>query len=329
VNGQIEALVAAVGLPTKPGTKGQGFLAVPGYSPELDVPVVVVRGRTPGPVAVVIAGVHGGEYNGIEAARRAADDLDATRVHGAVAIVPLANRAAFHARSHNGAPPDGQNLGRIFPGIESGTALERVAYVISSRLVRYADAVLDLHGADPMEDLVPQVYIPVRASNEQARPWTSWDLAEVYGIEFVEELASGRLGMSGAAAAAAWGIPAILTEAGAFGHLDEAAVRVHYDGIFNVLRRIGVLKGKPQPARRARRIHHERINSPMTGLFYSRVRAGDRVHRGQILGEITDYFGQNRTLVEAPAEGVVDFIKLSMATNEGNSMYFIAVDMDI
>jgi predicted deacylase len=322
-----DALVQAAGMTVRPGEKKTGFLPVPGYSPDLDVPVAVIRGSRAGPIAAVVAGVHGGEYNGIEAARRVIRDLNPRDLRGAVAIVPLANRSAFHARSHNGAPPDGQNLGRIFPGVANGRALERVAYAISSCVLDFADTVMDLHGADPMEDLVPQVYIPEHGSEGDPRPWTAWDLAAAYGIEFVEELAPGRLGMSAAAAAAARGIPAILTEAGAFGHLDERAIAVHYRGVQNVLRRIGILEGVPTPDRPARRIRHERINSPSTGLFYSHVRAGDAVRRGQVLGVITDYFGDRLAEIVTPADGTVDFIKLSMATTEGNSLYFVATDL--
>ena len=111
---RIEALVKAVAFDVPPGTKRSGFLRIEDSSCDFDVPVVVVRGREPGPIAVVIGGIHGGEHNSIEGPRRVAFDLDPNLVKGAVVIIPVANRAAFHARSHNGSPPDGQNLAQLF-----------------------------------------------------------------------------------------------------------------------------------------------------------------------------------------------------------------------
>lgn len=321
---RIDALVAASGLTVAQGARAQGFLPVEGFD-QYSVPVVLLRGARPGPVAVVIAGVHGGEYNGIEATRRLAGDLDPRALAGAVALVPIANRAAFHARSHNGAPPDGQNLGRLFPGIAGGKALERVAHTLTTRLIHNADLVMDLHGADALEDLTDHTYIPPLVG-APTRPWSGWDLAEVYGIELVEEMPPGKLAGTAAHAGANAGIPSILTEAGAFGHVREDAVRVHYDGVVNVLRRVGILQGMPTPKVRARKIRHERMHSPATGLFYPTVKAGDHVGVGDVLGEITDYFGVPLATITAPAAGGIDFIKYSLATNKGDSIFHVAVD---
>jgi predicted deacylase len=322
---RVDALIAASGLSVPAGGRAQGFLPVDGFA-QYSVPVAVLRGVRPGPVAVVIAGVHAGEYNGIEATRRVAADLDPRSLAGAVAFVPIANRAAFHARSHNGAPPDGQNLGRLFPGAPAGKALERVAHVITSKLIHHADALLDLHGADALEDLTDHLYIPP-LQGAGTRPWSGWDLAEVYGIALVEELPLGKLAGSASHAGANAGIPSILPEAGAFGHVREEPMRTHYDGIVNVLKRVGILDGTPAPRVRARRIRHERMLSPATGLFYSKVKAGDIVSVGQIIGEITDYFGAVVATITAPAAGEIDFIKYSLATNKGDSIFHVAADV--
>jgi uncharacterized protein len=319
------ALIAASGLTVSAGGRAQGFLPVDGFA-QYSVPVVLLRGVRPGPCAVVIAGVHGGEYNGIEATRRLAGDLDPRTMAGAVAMVPIANRAAFHARSHNGAPPDGQNLGRLFPGVAEGKALERVAHVITARLIVHADAMLDLHGADALEDLTDHLYIPP-IQGAATRAWSGWDLAEVYGIELVEEMPPGKLAGTASHAGANAGIPSILPEAGAFGHIREEPMRTHYDGIVNVLKRIGILEGTPKPRVRARKIRHERMLSPASGLFYPTVKAGDRVSVGQVLGEVNDYFGAGVATITAPAAGEIDFIKYSLATNKGDSIFHIAADV--
>ncbi len=328
-NDRIEVLLGGIGCSVPPGTKWQGFLRVEGFSPDFDVPVVLTRGSEPGPIAVVIGGIHGGEHNSIEGPRRVACDLDPTKLKGLVAIVPVANRAAFHARSHNGSPPDGQNLARLFPGSPDGTALERVAYAISSKLLQHADAVLELHGADALEVIIPHVYVPEHQPGPGVsgqRPWTEWDLADMYCIEVIAATPHRDPGSPVNVSASA-GIPSILAEAGS-GDLDEHAIRIHYRGITNVLRRMGILAGLPlidQPARR--RVRYSRVQSPRSGFFYPKARVGQPIEKDQVLGEVTDYFGHERDLIRAPVSGVVGFIKKTMATNEGNGLFSIATDL--
>ena len=76
-----------------PGTKVTGFLEVPGTP--IAMPVTVVRGAAPGPVLSVTAGVHGGEYPGIEAAIQTARALDPAGIlHGCPALAEALDRAA-------------------------------------------------------------------------------------------------------------------------------------------------------------------------------------------------------------------------------------------
>jgi len=290
-------------------------LPVPGVD-EAHWPIVVaIRGREGEPFVVVTAGVHGGEYNGIEAARRLGRGLRPNAVRGTVVVVPLANAPSFYGRSHNGSPLDRKNLNRVFPGNAYGTATERIAAALAAVLGR-ADAVLDLHGADPMEDLHPFTMVPDHA------PPQSEALARVFGVR---PILRGSSPGSMVDWLAAKGVAAILVEAGAFGHLNEGAVRLHYDGCLRVLRHLGVLRGaKPAPLTRP----WERmkwVSSPRTGFFYARVRAGQIVGKGAVLGEVRDAATDIAEKITSPVAGKVLFVKKSMATSSGNSLYGIAV----
>lgn len=323
---RVRAFVRGVGLDVSPGEKTFGFLRIDEQPSDFDVPVVVTRGREPGPIAVIIGGIHGGEHNSIEGPRRVAYDLDPRQVTGVVAIVPLANRAAFHARSHNGSPPDGQNLAGIFPGAVDGKVLERVAHAITTRLLLGADAVVELHGADALETIIPHVYVPEHKPADVRRPWTEWDLADVYCIDVVAPTPH-KLPGSPVNVSALAGIPSILAEAGS-GDLAEEAIGTHYRGITNILRRMGILQGLPlidQPKRT--KVRYVRVSSPMSGFFYVKTAVGQDVIKGGVLGEVTDYFGNERVQIVAPESGKVGFIKKTMATNKGNGLFSIAVPL--
>ena len=60
-------------LTVAPGTRAQGLIPVgtSSYGVELGIPLIVVNGAQDGPVLCVDAGVHGDEYDGQEAIRRA------------------------------------------------------------------------------------------------------------------------------------------------------------------------------------------------------------------------------------------------------------------
>jgi predicted deacylase len=53
------------------------------------------------------------------------------------------------------------------------------------------------------------------------------------------------------------------------------------------------------------------------------VHVGDSVERGQIIGRITDYFGNERQRLAAVAGGEVGFLVTSLAINAGDPLLAI------
>jgi predicted deacylase len=310
--------VVTVGpLHAAPGTKVTGQLPVPGTP--IEMPVTIVNGSAPGPRVAITAGVHGGEYPGIEAAIRTAAGLEARGVRGTVVIVHIVDVPAFAARSIYVCPLDGKNPNRLFPGTAGGTASERLAHTLFTEVIAPSDAYVDLHGGDINEALVPFTII-VETGNAgldaQAR-----DLARVYGIPYIVR---GRVGGGTYAAAAQRNIPAILTEAGGQGLLDEPSLAVHLRGLRNVLRHLGVVDGAPEPVgpvTTMARLHW--VTSQHTGLFYVEVAPGERVETGRRIGEIRDYFGRRLTEVRAPASGIVLFTVTTPATNPNDPLFAV------
>ncbi len=310
--------VVTVGpLRAAPGTKVTGALPVRGTP--IEMPVTVVNGSAAGPRVAITAGVHGGEYPGIEAAIRTAAGLEARDVRGTVVIVHIVDVPAFAARSIYVCPLDGKNPNRLFPGAADGTASERLAHTLFTEVIAPSDAYVDLHGGDLNEALVPFTII-VETGNAgvdaQAR-----DLARVYGIPYVVR---GRVGGGTYAAAAQRNIPAILTEAGGQGLLDEASLAVHLRGLQNVLRHLRVVEGAPEPVgpvTTMARLHW--VTSQHTGLFYVEVAPGERVEAGRRIGEIRDYFGRRLAEVRAPASGIVLFTVTTPATNPNDPLFAV------
>lgn len=300
-----------------PGTKATGFLDVPGTP--IRMPVTVVNGSAPGPRLGISAGVHGGEYPGIEAAIRTAAELEAREVRGAVTIVHIVDVPAFLGRNIYICPLDGKNPNRVFPGNPDGTASERLAHTLFTEVIARSEYYVDLHGGDINEALVP--FTIMLASGTPEVDEKAMALARVYGIRYVVR---GRVSGGTYAAAAQRGVPAILTEAGGQGLLDDASLAIHRRGLRNVLRHLGIVRGMPEraePITLLTQLHW--VTSEHTGLFYPDVPPGTRVTRGQRVGETRDFFGTRLAEMTAPGDGVVLFIVTTPATKPGDPLFAV------
>src|SRR5215213_5563492 len=110
---------------------------------------LVAVGWEPGPTLMVVASVHGDEYEGMAAIREVFADLDPATMKGSFLAIPVANPLAYAARSRSTpSEVDGLNLARVFPGDAGGTVTQRLAHHLLSlveRIVGAGDLFVDLH----------------------------------------------------------------------------------------------------------------------------------------------------------------------------------------
>jgi predicted deacylase len=137
------ALIAGFAFPsTAAGGPARQFMLMQGS--ETATAVHLLDSGRAGPVALVIAGIHGDEVAGMAAAKR----LIATRPgRGKIIVLPVANRLA--ADSAVRAPYYMQDLNRAFPGKKTGNTTEMLAAALMGVIERYRPAiVIDLHEAN-------------------------------------------------------------------------------------------------------------------------------------------------------------------------------------
>ena len=126
----------------QPGQKWHGELEL--ANGEIRLPATVLHGHGTGKTMLITAGVHAGEYVGIQAAIELAQKLKIEKVTGTVIIIKALNRPAFEARKGSMGLTDGKNLNREFPGNPDGTEMERLAWAVSQELQPVADYYIDL-----------------------------------------------------------------------------------------------------------------------------------------------------------------------------------------
>jgi predicted deacylase len=66
------------------------------------------------------------------------------------------------------------------------------------------------------------------------------------------------------------------------------------------------------------------INSNYDGFFYSRLKAGEFIKKGMVLGYITDLFGNKITDVKSPADGMILYMISTPPVNKTDELFSIA-----
>ncbi len=101
---------------TPPGTTRNFWLRLgsDGMGNPMLVPLMVARGKKPGPVLGLTAAVHGDELNGISVIQRLFADLEVETLRGTVVAIPVVNIPGFNRQQRFFA--DGSDLNHLMPG---------------------------------------------------------------------------------------------------------------------------------------------------------------------------------------------------------------------
>ena len=297
------------------------ILVVPaGVDAGTEIPLTTIRGARPGPVLALVAGNHGYEYPPILALQRVRALIDPASLAGTVQLVHVANMPSFLGRTVYFSPIDGKNLNRCYPGRSDGTVSERIARMVTTEIIEKCDYLLDLHCGDGNESLRPYVYQTVTGDADMNAAIAR--LALAFGIDHIlvdhNRPTDPEKSVYCSTTAITRGKPAITVEAGFLGTTDEVSVEQIVSGIRGVLRELQMTESGPSKLTSPVFLDpSEVISSPATGILYPRVERGQTVSRGDLLAEITDFFGQTVAQVHSPLSGVVLYIVATPPITKG------------
>ena len=314
---------------TIPGEKKSGYIIVPGGedSGEVKVPITVINGKMSGPVLALIAGVHGYEYPPVLAMIRLSTELDPEKVKGKVIIVHVANIPSFLKRTVYYNPYDWQNFNRVFPGKIDGSNSERIAYQITKEVIDQCDYLIDNHCGDGNEDLMRYLYFTETGNPELDLKTKA--LAINFNLKVIVH-ETGRTkdiekSMYVSNTALLRGKPAISTEVGKLGQTDESDVLEVMRGNYNIMKHLKMIEGEPDLRFESVWVEEYQIirSEHPEGLFYPLVSRGDHVQKDQLVGYLTDYFGNRLQDVKSPYDGIVLYIIATPPMSEGEPMAMI------
>lgn len=269
----------------------------------------------------VVTGTHGDELEGQMVCYLMALRLNehTELLDGTVEIYPALNPLGIDT-IQRGIPNFDLDMNRIFPGDKNGTMLEQAAYTIIEDL-KGADMVFDVHSSNLYLRETPQVRINV-LDEEKLVPW-----GEKLNIDFVwVHDAATVLEATLARSLNSTGTPCLVAEMGVGQRINHKMCFRLVDGIFNIMREMGLWKGEDISATMSKPIvcKGDRVvflNAETSGVFITELRCGIIVAKGEEIGRIVEPLtGRTLSRVVAPCEAYMFTIRAYPIVYEGSLM---------
>ncbi|MDN6298303.1 MAG: N(2)-acetyl-L-2,4-diaminobutanoate deacetylase DoeB [Halomonas sp.] len=291
------------------------------------IPVTVVKNGE-GPTALLTAGNHGDEYEGITALLKLSSTLKAEDVTGRVIIVPCFNTPAVTAGKRTSGL-DGGNLNRCFPGNPDGNATEQIADYFTREMVPMADVVLDIHSGGRTLDIVP--YAASHVLDDKDQQSAALTSAKTFGAPYAMvmfELDAERLFDT---ACERQGKVFVTTELGGGGTSTPESVAIAERGVHNFLMHHGLMSGEPQtPAEPQVYLNMPDascyVQSEHSGLLEFAVSLGERVTQGQAIAYVYDLTrtGTAPVVYHAKRDGIMIARRAPALAHIGDTLAVVA-----
>jgi predicted deacylase len=282
-----------------------------------------IIGAHSGPRLLIVAGVHGDEYEPMAAVRLLIEMVKPQQLKGTLTLVPCVNDAAFRCSSR--VAEDGLDLARVCPGRPDGSITERTAHALSE-LIREADYFVDLHTGGTALRLTPLAGYMLHGNaavlDAQRRMSRAFNLPIIWGTH------AGAEGRS-LSVARDLNIPAIYTETGGGGGCDQSYVDACVEGCLSVIAELRMVDWPVAESRVEYVVEDPRDQSghlqiqhpaPHEGFFEHQVILGQKIKKGDLLGVVSDTLGECKAPVFAQESGVVLMLRWTRRVNAGDAL---------
>ena len=294
------------------GTKTQ-ILFHP-YGMQYDIPTTVICGTEPGMTMLVTAQIHAGEYNGSAAVMRLAEILDPAKLKGNLILMHCVNTSGFYQRQRRFVPEDRTDLNANYPGNPKGTLGNRIAAWFAEKIFPHIDFIADLHGGQDKHILECCAFYPRNCKVTEA----SFAAAKVLNSKYLiaSSNASGEYGY----AAHICNIPALLIECGYACVQTEAWILEQMDNVRKLLKHFDMYEleeSRPIP----RKINFKKSAYLMIdckGVWKPNVEINKQVKKGELIGTVTDFFGNVLQRYYAEGDGIVAYYIAGMLVLDGD-----------
>ncbi len=285
----------------------------------VDVPVIIHRSKVDGPVVLLTGGIHGDEFNGVEAVRQLIAKKVAKPKKGMIIAMPVVNIFGFLNMQREF--PDGRDLNRVFPGTKNGSLASRFAFQVTKNILPHVDIVMDFHTGGAQRFNAPQLRVdPMEVE--------SLELAHVFHPPFL--MHSKNLSKTFRETCSKLGKKYLLFEGGKSQQSDKNITGIAVNGAIRVLHHLGMLSQPDlltEPQGTIEIIKDSSwLRAKYSGLLHPKVQYGKRVEKGEFLAVITDPYGAMRHRVKAPNAGFIINVNHSPLVYQGDAIFHISKD---
>jgi len=289
---------------------------------------LTVRGSPDGPHLLITSGIHGDEFEPMEATRRVFKQVQSiqNQLTGKLTVVPIVNQPAFQLGSRTG--DDQLDLARVCPGNKEGSSTEQIAYAVSA-LIRSCDFYIDMHSGGRLFDIQPFAGYLLHKNPDTLKAQRK--LAMAFLLPIIWGTEPGLLGRT-LSIASDENIPAIYTEIGGGGAYREHHTKMAVEGCINVLKQLGMIPSKPKELKVSYHLEDYRPGSghlqsylpaPCSGFYLPNVINGQWVEKGEIIGSIQDDLGESLIRIKADQNGIVINLRNVPSVKKGDSLGLI------
>ncbi len=279
----------------------------------IDIPIFIHQSKTPGPVLMLIAGMHGDEINGVEIMRRIISEKKYIVDKGAVICIPIINIYGFINFSRD--VPDGKDINRSFPGSKTGSLASQVANFLMEEIIPHIDYGIDFHTGGARINNYPQIRVKLEDKGNKM-------LAEAFGTHYILDAPFRDKSLRKEAFKLDKRI--LVYEAGESLRLRKNAIDEGINGMLRVMKHLEMIDGVPESPRKPTIIHQSTwIRAKSAGLHVAYVRNGSPIQKRQVLGVVSDPFGDYEIKMKSPVNGYIIGVNNNPVINRGDALFHI------
>ena len=280
------------------------------------VPVIVERAKIDGPTVLLMAGLHGDEINGVEIIRRFLRKKLHKPLIGTIICMPVFNIFGFLNVQRE--LPDGRDLNRSFPGSPKGSLASQFAFHFMKEIAPHCDYIIDFHTGASQRNNFPQIRCVFKDEE-------SVELAKVFNPPFI--LHSNLIPKTLRESMVKRKKKILLFEGGKSNSIEEQVVEEGLNGVKRIIAHLGMRNYKYDITKDREPIFLEEskwMRAPSSGMFQASMKNGSAVMKGDVIGIVTDPYGNYEKKIKATQDGYIICSNESPVVYKGDAIVNIA-----
>lgn len=277
----------------------------------IEIPVFSYNAQKDGPTLLLMAGMHGDEINGVETMRRIIRQKLYKVDAGRVICVPVFNVFGFINFSRE--VPDGKDVNRAFPGSRNGSLASQFANFLVAEILPHIDYGIDFHTGGKQINNYPQIRTTME-DPENAKLATAFHAPFTINSPYREKSLRKE--------AAKLDKRILVYEAGESLKLRKHAIDVGLHGMQRLMKHLGMINEAPEPRKENIIIRRSTwARARIAGLHYAQAYNGSFVEKKDVMGVISDPYGEYEKKILANDDCHILAINNNPVVNRGDALF--------